>query len=173
MPLGTSAPITGIGTDDVVSSGPHSVNETDGTGTVSYANYWAGTKMDFEEDPNNTGYPNIRADLTNAASATINELRQAFQIQKLLERDARSGTRYSEIVRSHFNVNFLDVTYRPEFLSGTSVPINITQVPQTSESGTTAQGTLAAFGTAQINSGGFTKSFTEHCIIMGIASVRS
>jgi hypothetical protein len=67
----------------------------------------------------------------------------------------------------------MDVTYRPEFLGGTSTPINVTSVPQTSETGTTPQGTLAAFGTATLQGGGFTKSFTEHCIVMGIASVRA
>jgi hypothetical protein len=116
---------------------------------------------------------NMYADLSSATAATINQLRQAFQIQKLLERDARSGTRYSEIVKAHFGVSFMDVTYRPEFLGGTSTPINVTSVPQTSETGTTPQGTLAAFGTATLQGGGFTKSFTEHCIVMGIASVRA
>lgn len=119
-------------------------------------------------------YPtNLYADLSSATAATINQLRQSFQIQKLLERDARSGTRYSEIVKAHFGVSFMDVTYRPEFLGGNSTPINVTSVPQTSESGTTPQGTLAAFGTATMQGGGFTKSFTEHCIVMGIASVRA
>ena len=115
----------------------------------------------------------LYADLSTATAATINQLRQAFQIQKLLERDARSGTRYSEIVKAHFGVSFMDVTYRPEFLGGNSTPINVTSVPQTSETGTTPQGTLAAFGTATLQGGGFTKSFTEHCIVMGIASVRA
>jgi hypothetical protein len=115
----------------------------------------------------------LYVDFSTAAAATINQLRQSFQIQKLLERDARSGTRYAEIVKAHFGVNFLDVTYRPEFLGGSSTPVNFQSVPQTSESGTTPQGTLAAFGTAVMNGGGFTKSFTEHCIVMGIASVRA
>lgn len=117
---------------------------------------------------------NLKADLSTATAATINQLRQAFQIQKLLERDARSGTRYSEIVKAHFNVNFLDVTYRPEFLGGSSTPIEVNQVPQTSSTdGTSPQGNLAAYATALNRGGGFTKSFTEHCIIMGIASVRA
>lgn len=115
----------------------------------------------------------LKADLSTATAATINELRQAFQIQKLLERDARSGTRYAEIVNAHFGVNFLDVTYRPEFLGGSSTPVNVHTVPQTSASDATSpQGNLSGFGTASISSGGFTKSFTEHCIVMGIASVR-
>ena len=115
----------------------------------------------------------LYTDLSTATASTVNELRQAFQIQKLLERDARSGTRYAEIVKSHFGVTFQDVTYRPEYLGGGSTPINISQVPQTSESSTTPQGNLAAFGTATLSGGGFTKSFTEHCIVMGIASVRA
>ena len=68
----------------------------------------------------------------------------------------------------------MDVTYRPEFLGGTSVPINVESVPQTSSTdGTTPQGNLAAYGTSVLKGGGFTKSFTEHCVIMGIASVRA
>jgi hypothetical protein len=129
-----------------------------------------GTNIRYEDG---TAGGLLYADLSSATAATINQLRQAFQIQKLLERDARSGTRYSEIVRAHFGVSFMDVTYRPEFLGGTSTPINVTSVPQTSETGTTPQGTLAAFGTATLQGGGFTKSFTEHCIVMGIASVRA
>lgn len=112
-------------------------------------------------------------DLSTAAAATVNELRQAFQIQKLLERDARSGTRYSEIVNAHFGVNFYDPSYRPEYLGGGSEQIHIHPVPQTSETGTSPQGNLAAFGTTSMDGVGFTKSFTEHCIIMGIASVRA
>ena len=107
------------------------------------------------------------------ATTTINELRQAFQIQRLLERDARSGTRYSEIVKSHFGVDFFDVTYRPEYLGGGSAPINIHSVPSTAGTGTGAEiGDLGAFATASPSSG-FVKSFTEHGIVMGIASVRA
>ena len=58
----------------------------------------------MEEDPNNSGYPGIYADLSSATAATINQIRQAFQIQRLLERDARGGTRYTEIVKAHFGV---------------------------------------------------------------------
>ena len=114
----------------------------------------------------------LYADLSSATASTVNELRQAFQIQKLLERDARSGSRYSEIVNSHFGVNFLDVTYRPEFLGGTSSPVNFETHASTND-GTRKMGDLAASGTIVSNGGGFTKSFTEHCVVMGIASVRA
>lgn len=115
----------------------------------------------------------VLVDLTSATAATVNQVREAIKVQELLEVDARGGTRYPEIIRAHFGVEFFDVTYRPEYLGGASVPINIHPVPQTSETGTTAQGNLAAFGTVGLSSGGFTKSFTEHCIVMGIACARA
>lgn len=116
----------------------------------------------------------LQVDLTSATAATINQLRQAFQIQKLLERDARSGTRYSEIVKSHFGVDFFDITYRPEYLGGTNSRVNINQVAVTSDEGTGNPGKLGAYGTFSIQGkGGFTKSFTEHCIVIGILSVRA
>lgn len=177
IPLGTDAPITGIGSaTQTFNAGPVNSYETDASAAAAYANYQytdaAVNRPVIEEDPNNSGYPNIRADLSSATAATINQLRQSFQIQKLLERDARSGTRYAEIVKSHFSVNFQDVTYRPEFLGGDSTPVNIHTVPQTSETNTTPQATLSAFGTAGMSGNGITKSFTEHGIVMGIVSVR-
>lgn len=120
----------------------------------------------------------LYADLTAATAATINQLRQAFQIQKLLERDARGGTRYTEIVKAHFNVVSPDARLqRPEYLGGSSSPININPVAQTSATGltggTTPVGNLSAFGTALSHRNGFTASFTEHGIIIGMVSVRA
>lgn len=115
------------------------------------------------------------ADLSGATAATINSLRQAFQVQKLLERDARGGTRYTEILRSHFGVVSPDGRLqRPEYLGGSSTRINVNPVQQTSSTdATTPQGNLAAFGVAGDTFHGFTKSFTEHCIIMGFVNVRA
>jgi len=117
----------------------------------------------------------LYADLTDATAATINELRQAFQLQKLFERDARGGTRYIEIVKSHFGVTSPDLrATRPEYLGGGSTRVNINPVAQTSSTdGTSPQGNLAAFGVATAYNQGFTKSFTEHCIIIGMVSVRA
>ena len=133
------------------------------------------TEYYVEEDPNNSGFPNIRADLSNATAATINQLRQSFQIQKLMERDARGGTRYTEIIRSHFGVTSPDFRLqRPEFLGGGSSMVQVQQVPQTSSTdGTSPQGHLAAFATAQESSAGFVKSFTEHCVIIGLVNFRA
>lgn len=120
---------------------------------------------------------NLYADLTNATAATINALRLAEQLQVVLERDARGGTRYIEIMRSHFGVISDDARLqRVEYLGGGTIPININPVAQTSASdltgGTTDMGSLAALGTAGGNKG-FTKSFTEHCLLMGLVSIRA
>jgi hypothetical protein len=170
LPLGSTAPIATDITATTYADAQLTFYSTDSS---SYEKIQVDGK--YAHRPGDLGDESNRlyTDLSQATAATINQLRQAFQIQKLLERDARSGTRYSEIVKAHFGVSFMDVTYRPEFLGGTSTPINVTSVPQTSETGTTPQGTLAAFGTATLQGGGFTKSFTEHCIVMGIASVRA
>lgn len=121
-------------------------------------------------------YPdNLFADLSEATAATINQIRQAFQIQKLLERDARGGTRYTEVIRSHFGVLSPDARLqRPEYLGGSSTPVNITPVAQTQASTATGtpQGNLAAFGTA-VSRNGFTQSFTEHGYVIGLVSIRA
>jgi len=122
------------------------------------------------------GETKLQVDLTNATAATINALRQAFQIQRLYERDARGGTRYTEILRSHFGVISPDARLqRSEYLGGGSTRVNFVSVPNTT--GTTGehpQGELAAYATATIEGGnGFVKSFTEHCYIIGLLSVRA
>lgn len=178
IPLGTSAPVTGIGkTNQTYSLSSTVAYETDASASTTYTSSHGtdnGTgRFHVEQDPNNPGYPNIRADLTNATAATINQLRQAFQIQKLLERDARGGTRYTEIVRSHFSVVSPDARLqRAEYLGGGSSPVVVSPIVQNSETNTTPQGTLAAIGTVS-DQNGFVKSFTEHCIVMTIVSVRA
>jgi len=115
------------------------------------------------------------ADLSDATAATINQLREAFQVQKLYERDARGGTRYTEIIKSHFGVTSPDARMqRPEYLGGNSTPLNINAIAQTSSTdATTPQGNLAAMGTVGFSRNGFSKSFTEHCVIIGLANVRA
>lgn len=114
-------------------------------------------------------------DLTSATSITINQFREAFQVQKWYERAARGGTRYTEILRSFFGVVSPDARLqRPEYLGGGSQMIDINVVPQTSASDSvTPQANLAAFATAHSNGGGFTKSFTEHGWIIGLCNVRA
>lgn len=115
------------------------------------------------------------ADLSGATAATINSLRQAFQIQRMLERDARGGTRYTEILRSHFGVISPDSRLqRPEYIGGRSVPININPVVQNSSTdSTTPQGNLAAFGVSGSHTNVMSKSFTEHGYIIGLVCCRA
>lgn len=112
------------------------------------------------------------ADMSNINSATINELRQAFQIQKWMERSARSGSRYTEVLQSFFGVSPRDSRLqRPEFLGGGKMPLSISEVLQTSETNTTALGEFAGHGITYGSTARFRKFFTEHGIIIGIMSV--
>ncbi len=128
-----------------------------------------------------TGFPaypsNLYADLSTATAATINQLRLAFQTQKLLERDARGGTRYTEIIRSHFGVVSPDMRLmRPEYLGGGKTPVNISPVPQTTATGltggTSPLATLSAVGTA-IARHAYRQSFTEHGHVIGLCTIRA
>ena len=125
-----------------------------------------------------SGTANLVADLSTASAATINQLRQAFQVQKLLERDARGGTRYIEVIKAHFGVTSPDARLqRPEYLGGGSTPVVINPVANTSgNTGGTEnvnQGDLAGVGTAAFRGHGFSKSFTEHGYVIGIVSARA
>ena len=127
--------------------------------------------MGVTTDPEKSG---LVADLKGATAATINSLRQAFQIQRMYEKDARGGTRYTEILRCHFGVVSPDARLqRSEYLGGSSDRINIQQVAQTSSTDQESpQGNLAAFGLVSGMSG-FKKSFTEHGYVIGLVNVRA
>lgn len=114
------------------------------------------------------------ADLSSATSISINELRSAFQIQRLLERDARGGTRYIELILSHFGVRSDDARLqRPEFLGGGTTRVNVHPVAATAGiTDAPPVGELGALGTA-VQDGSFQKSFTEHGIIIGLVSARA
>ena len=176
VPIGTSAPVsldpTTTGTAQVV------LKASNHTGIGSIQTLKADTNSDFAADtvpavldPLDT----LIADLSNATAATINQLRESFQIQRMLERDARGGTRYTEVVKAHFGVTSPDARLqRPEYLGGGSSAINITPIAQTQESGgATPLGTLAGIGTGSFQGHGFNKSFTEHCTIIGMVSARA
>ena len=121
------------------------------------------------------GSSNLYADLSDATAATINQLRLAFATQKFLEIQARGGSRYIEVIKNHFNVTSPDARLqRPEYLGGGSSPVNISPVAQTSSTdATTPQGNLSAIGTTVLSGHSFTKSFTEHTIVIGMVSVRT
>lgn len=179
IPLGGSAPVTGpmAVTQTIGAPAYASVNGSSGTTSLVLSASSPGNGPLYLVGGTPTDANGLYADLTEATAATINSLRQAFQIQKIFERDARGGTRYTEIVKAHFGVTSPDARLqRPEYLGGGSTPINITPVAQTSPTGAyanTPQGNLAAYGTGGFRGHGFNASFTEHCLIIGIMSVRA
>lgn len=119
-----------------------------------------------------SGESGLYADLSGAGAATINDIRQAFAVQRLYERDARGGTRYVEILKSHFGVTSPDFRLqRPEYLGGNSTRINVTPVINQTGTADRAQGDLAGLGLSVGSDHGFTSSFTEHGIIIGFCNV--
>lgn len=183
LPLGTEAPILGLGTLNSVNfavSTSAAVRESGSSSTTTYSPSWfavdAGNLLIEGLTASTGSYPNIRADLSEASVVTINELRNAFMVQSILELDARGGTRYVEILKAHYGVISPDFRLqRPEFLSSGRTRFNQHPVAQTSESATTKQANLAAFSTAAQLDGsvGFSKSFVEHGYVIGLVQARA
>ena len=176
LPLGTSAPIQAydvtLGGDPLYLKG-----KTDGVGVGLRRDTNDPTEVAYYSQDgvvaDDIWYPNTFADLSTATAATINDIRTAFQIQKLLERDARGGTRYIEIILSHFNVQSPDMRLqRPEYLGGGSARIIVNPLAQTVPAEESPLGNLAAVGTGLLK-GGFNHSFTEHGYVLGLVSCRA
>ena len=168
LPLGTTAPLKVDGGSGTL------VGILNNANVLSTLDDGGPSKVEVSS----AGGTQMYADLSSATAATINQLRESFATQRLLERDARGGTRYTEIIRSHFGVVSPDARLqRPEYLGGGSSPIVINPVAQTSAtsaSGTnTPLGNLAAVGTATAMGHGFTQSFTEHGVVIGLAAIRA
>lgn len=190
LPLGTSAPIRSSGlaiqmgaqggnnaSDIQWSSAANPIPAGATMSTISALNN-AGANNRMTFGPNNSPVQGIYTDLTQATSANINLIRLAFQTQRLLERDARGGTRYTEILLAHWGVRSPDARLqRPEYLGGGSTLVNINPIAQTGPTGTTGAstplGNLAAMGTILKKSDGFNQAFTEHGHIIGLAMVRA
>jgi len=183
IPIGTTAPIKTAATAQVTGvQEALQVLAIDGSSVASATLAINAGKVETTAvaTPSNDEmlYPsNLYADLSNAAGATINALRQAIAVQTLLEKDARGGTRYTEILRQQFGVVSPDARLqRPEYLGGSSAPITINPIAQTS--GTSASGTttplgnLAAAGAGVLKSG-YTQSFTEHGYVIALLSTRA
>lgn len=198
LPLGAVANISGKATLSNIPSTAYtfkSYKDLSGSGERStYSSFsalspkennfisYSGDVSDFRVESNSfASIPDVRiegltADLSSATAATINSLRQAFQLQRLYERDARGGSRYTEILRSHFGVVSPDSRLqRPEYLGGSESRLVINPVVQNSatENDKTPQGNLAAFGISASSGHGFTKSFVEHSVVIGLVNVRA
>jgi len=188
LPLGGTAPLTGTASitgqsnlptfdGSSFTGGPQRLSWDDSASNVTLAGGIFSGDSDMEwGDPGLTfNVGTLSADLSAATAATVNAIRQAFQVQRFQEREARGGTRYTEIIRSFFQVSPDDQRLqRPEYLGGGTSRITVHPVAQTSPSFTaTPQGNLAAFVTGGSDGQGFVKSFTEHCTLIGLAMVRA
>lgn len=133
-------------------------------------------KDDVSNATGNNKSIGLAASLENATNTgvSINTLRQAYAVQKMMEIDARSGSRYIEVIRGHFGITSPDARQqRPEYLGGKRVPINMTEIVQQSESGSTPLGDTAGKSLTIDSDDMFTYSSTEHGIILGFAVVRT
>lgn len=186
LPIGDRAPVMTSGSVLVDDPMPAlHFNKTDGSPIVQanaqtlYVHDMGKTGIGATSSQTSIGsdvYPsNLYADLENATGATINNLRQAFAIQRLFERDARGGSRYIELIKSHFGISVRnDVVQRPEYLGGQRTPINITQVLQTGAStGEQVLGDTGAFSNTSNSDNAFVKSFKENGFVIGLLCVRT
>lgn len=182
VPLGGLAPVEGLGFDTTDISGiaaiPETARETGG-GNAAYT--WSHQSNDagansawhMEMTAQFNGSPMIYANLATATGVAINTFRQAFLIQQLLERDARGGTRYVELLKSHFGVTSPDFRLqRPEYIGGGQSPLNFTPIAQTTPTGGGGLGALSAAGTA-VGQHRASYAATEHGFIIGLINVRS
>lgn len=184
LPLGTSAPVVGGSTDHKLDVrfkyGPkrtyndyniymHSADSTRAPDLLTST-----AAMSSQTAMSGDYYSNMEVDLSSATAASVNDLRTAFALQKMLEKDARYGTRYNEYLRGHFGVTSPDARLQiSEYLGGGKIPLSVQQVAQTSATGTTgtAQGNVAGYSFTNGYSK-FNKGFVEHGYIITCVCVR-
>lgn len=190
VPLGTKAPVIGNGVQPILLTADPTTNiemsmysDSNGNAKLTKAVGAVGTAVNVQvptdtnkyiglsKDPLTSG---IVADLSNAVAATINAQRYAFAAQRILEQQARTGTRYTEIIKGFFGVTSPDARQqRPEYLGGKRIPITMNQVAQTSSTDTTSpQGNVSAYSLTVESGHMFHKSFTEHGTLLGLLCVR-
>jgi len=181
LPLGTRAPVRGLAVDSAVTFPSNMTGRKDSMGdppadAASFPNWVNAASIAVAGTGAGDTLPNIYADLSAATAATINQIREAFQIQRMFERDARGGTRYTEILRSHFGVISPDQRLqRPEYLGGGSGRMNVNPVASTNTYSVPEifVGDLGAYGTSGGHGCSWTKSFVEHGVILGLVSARA
>lgn len=180
LPIGTRAPVRGIGKDNQNwSTTDTPVYETDATGTRTYLNQspigeTTDTIFRVQEDPDNAGFPNIWADLANATSTNILDVRRAFALQRYEEARARYGSRYTEYLR-YLGVKPSDARLqRPEYLGGGKQTIAFSEVLQTAlgEDEENVVGTMRGHGIAALRSRRYRRFFEEHGFVISVLSVR-
>lgn len=178
IPLGDKAPINykASGIPDTVRrpDGGVPTNTTDSAMLDQVPNHWVATPQagGTRYGVNIDNSKSLEADLTQATSGTVNDLRRAYAIQRWLERSARGGSRLIEMIKSQFGVVSSDARLqRPEYLGGGMSPVMISEVLQTSETAETPQGNMGGHGLNLGKNHSFSKFFEEHGYIIGIISV--
>lgn len=177
LSLGTTAPIFGDNMDwdngNDNANWPQ-VHDAAGSANLRLIKHDGGGNTSVYGGNAASGTGELLVDLGSATASTVNELRQAIQVQRILERDARAGSRYTEIIESHFGVKSPDGRQqRPEYLGGGSTPVIVKPIADTASGAGAGTGELGAYAVAGFNNHGFTKSFTEHCTIIGLVNVRA
>jgi hypothetical protein len=181
IPLGTDAPVTGIGVQNSTFSATSvTAYETDGTSGQTYTNAKTtinGTANDnlyVEEDPSNSGYPNIRADLSNATGPSVIDFREALALNSFMEARARYGSRYTEYL-AYMGIDSDDSSLqRPQYLGGGRQTITFSEVLQTAPESASSSvvGELKGHGIAALRSNKYRKFFKEHGWVITMLSVR-
>ena len=177
IPLGETAPVIGVEPENLVRGTTLATgleNKHLGLAAITNAAFPYNTEQPGPDWPDNKSI-GLGVDLANAQAATVNQLRQAFAVQRMYERDARGGTRYTELIRSHFNVISPDARQqRPEYLGGKRLNLSMMEVIQTSSSDETSpQGNTAGMSKTIDSDYMFEASFTEHGIILGLFCIRN
>ena len=184
IPLGTTAPLTNLTgsigdftkaswlrATDGTERGSETLTSGSGVGTA--AGYLTGSSVDADvRQLDITNHTEV--DLTDATASSINDLRRAFRLQEWLERNARGGSRYIEVILAHFGVQSSDARLqRPEFLGGSATPITISEVLQTSDAAAedTPQGNMAGHGVSVGSSNYVSYKCEEHGFIMGMMTI--
>ncbi len=177
IPLSGDAPITGLAVMDAAPAYTNTnVRETDGSATVNYADSWRSDNTNnylmVEEDPNNAGYPNVRADLSGVSGIDINDLRESLALQRFMEARARYGSRYVEYLR-YLGVRSSDARLqRPEYLGGGKQTLQFSEVLQTAEGATSNVGDLKGHGLAAMRSNRYRRYIEEHGYVLSMFSIR-
>lgn len=177
LPLAGEAPVKGLGVlDQAYNDSNIPVHETGGSSTRQYSqSRGADANLKVEQDPNNTGYPGIFADLSRATAASVNDVRTAFALQRYQEARSRHGSRYTEYLRFLGANPGDDRLQRPELLAGSKARVAISEVLQTANEPTQQRfgvGDLYGHGVTALRGAAWQKHFNEHGYVHTLMSVR-
>ena len=180
IPMGESAPVIATAPDNAINENYPKTSDSDKYAFYAHTNGGATVMTPYKDKETpavlTTGKSySLETDLSSAVASTVNQLRQAFAVQRMYEKDARGGTRYTELIRSHFNVMSPDARQqRPEYLGGKRIALNMMEVIQTSSTDAVSpQGNVSGMSKTIDSDFMFEHSFTEHGILLGLMCIRN